>query len=106
MSVPADVHTRRRDEQSGVLAVRGPDAAKFLQGQLSADVEALAPGGRTLAGLHNPQGRVIAVLAVARASDEEFLATLPRELVETGAKRLRNYVLRATVRVEEVVSGR
>jgi folate-binding protein YgfZ len=85
----------------GVLAVRGPDAARFLQGQLSADIEKLAPGSSTLAGLHNPQGRVIALLALLRASPEEILAVLPAELVEPVASRLRKYVLRAKVRVED-----
>ena len=84
---------------------RGPDAAKFLQGQLSADTEKLAPGASTLAGLHNPQGRVIAILALSRTSPEEFLAVLPRELLATVAQRLRKYVLRARVRIEEVAGA-
>ncbi|HET9474201.1 MAG TPA: hypothetical protein VFO82_09925 [Steroidobacteraceae bacterium] len=85
-----------------VLAVRGPDAAKFLQGQLSADTEQLAPGSSTLAGLHNPQGRVVAVLSISRTSPDEFLAALPRELVAAVAQRLRRFVLRSRVRIEEV----
>ncbi|HET9862050.1 MAG TPA: hypothetical protein VFP37_01295 [Steroidobacteraceae bacterium] len=106
MSASADVHSRRAAGESGALAVRGADAAKFLQGQLSADVEKLAPGGHALAGLHNPQGRVIAILGLARTSEDEFLATLPRELLAPVAQRLRKFVLRAKVRVEEVVSDR
>jgi folate-binding protein YgfZ len=89
-------------EGYGVLAVRGPDSAKFLQGQLSADMEALAPRASTIAGFHNPQGRVVAVLAVARTSEEEFLAALPRGLVESVVQRLRKFVLRARVRIEDV----
>ena len=98
--MPAQVNA----EHFGVLAVRGADSAKFLQGQLSAEMEQLSPGANTLAGLHNPQGRVIAVLAVTRSSAEEFLATLPRELLESVAQRLRKFVLRAKVRVEEAAS--
>jgi tRNA-modifying protein YgfZ len=89
-------------ETLGMLAFRGPDGAKFLQGQLSAEVEKLAPGARTLAGLHNPQGRVIALLDLTRRSPEELLAVLPLELLSTVATRLRKYVLRAKVRVEEL----
>ena len=109
MSVPTDVPARSADD-FGVITMRGPDAAKFLQGQVSADVEKLAPGARTLAGLHNPQGRVIALLDIARTGDDEFLATLPRDLVAAVTQRLRKFVLRAQVRIEEtagtVVSGR
>ena len=36
---------------------------------------------RTLAGLHNPQGRVIAMLALLRTAPDEVLAVLPRELM-------------------------
>ena len=90
----------------GVLAFRGPDAARFLQGQVSAEIEQLAPGRSTLAGLHNPQGRVIALLALVRTSAEEILAVLPRELLEPVATRLGKYVLRAKVRIGPEVAFR
>jgi len=86
----------------GVLAFRGPDAARFLQGQLSADVEKLAEGSSTLAGLHSPQGRTIAVLALLRTSADEVLAVLPRELTATVEQRLRKFILRAKVKIEDV----
>ncbi len=101
MSTTADAATI----ESAAIAFRGPDATSFLQGQLSADMLKLAPGARTLAGLHNPQGRVIALLDVSRTSPEEFIATLPRELAGAVAARLNKYVLRAKVRVEEVPGG-
>ena len=85
----------------GVLAFRGPDAARFLQGQLSAEIGKLAPGQSTLAGLHNPQGRVIALLALARPAAEEFFALLPRELTTSVAQRLGKFVLRAKVRIND-----
>jgi folate-binding protein YgfZ len=84
----------------GVLALRGADAARFLQGQLSANIEKLAPGTSTFAGFHNPQGRVIALLALAAgAGPDEFFALLPRELVAGVAQRLTKFVLRARVRI-------
>jgi folate-binding protein YgfZ len=89
---------------AGAIAFRGPDAAKFLQGQLSADMEQLATGARTLAGLHNPQGRVIALLDVTRHSADEFVATMPRDLVAAVVARLKKYVLRAKVKIEEVAA--
>jgi folate-binding protein YgfZ len=86
----------------GVLAFRGSDAAKFLQGQLSADVEKLTPGAATLAGLHNAQGRVTAILTLLRTAPAEMLAVLPRDLVATVETRLRKYILRAKVRIEDL----
>jgi folate-binding protein YgfZ len=85
----------------GVLALRGPDTARFLQGQLAADIESLAPANSCFTGLHNPQGRVIALIALARVSHEEFLAVLPRELVSAVLQRLNRYVLRARVRLAD-----
>ncbi len=88
-----------------VIAIRGPEAARFLQGQLSADMEALAAGARVLTGLHNPQGRVIALLDIQRTSMEEFLALLPAALAGPVAARLGKYVLRAKVRIGEATPG-
>ncbi len=88
-----------------VIAIRGPEAARFLQGQLSADMEALAAGARVLTGLHNPQGRVIALLDIQRTSMEEFLALLPAGLAGPVAARLGKYVLRAKVRIGEATPG-
>jgi len=85
----------------GVLAFRGVDAARFLQGQLSADTEKLAVGASTFAGFHNPQGRVIALLAVRRTTAEEFFAVLPLELAASVALRLSRFVLRARARVTD-----
>lgn len=87
------------------IAFRGPDAAKFLQGQLSADIEKLEVGGHTLAGLHNPQGRTIALLGVSRTSAEEYVGRLPRDLADSVIARLKKYVLRAKVRIEPAVDA-
>jgi folate-binding protein YgfZ len=86
----------------GVLAFRGPDAARFLQGQLSADVEKLTPGASTLAGLHSAQGRTVALLALLRTTSDEVLSVFPRELVGAVDQRLRKFVLRAKVRIEDL----
>ena len=88
----------------GVLAFRGADAARFLQGQLSADVEKLGVGASTLAGLHSPQGRTVAVLALLRTSAEEVLAILPRELTSAVELRLRKFVLRSKVKIEDATN--
>jgi len=85
----------------GVLAIRGADAARFLQGQLSADIASLAVGASTFAGLHNPQGRVLALLAVTRAAVEDFYAVLPRELVAMVAQQLGKFVLRSKLRIDD-----
>jgi folate-binding protein YgfZ len=105
MSKPVGIDLGADDAALGVLAIRGPDAARFLQGQLSAEIEKLAVGGSTLAGMHNPQGRVIATLALARSTNEEIFGVLPAELAADVANRLRKFILRAKVRVEDASAG-
>ncbi len=99
MSMDTDIDLSTGPAALGVLAFRGDDAARFLQGQLSADMEKLSVGASSLAGYHNPQGRVIALLAVLRVASGEFLAVLPRELAATVAQRIGKFVLRAKVRI-------
>jgi folate-binding protein YgfZ len=101
MSKHAGVDLSSPPDGLGVLAFRGPDAARFLQGQLSADIEKLDPGASTLAGLHSPQGRTIALLALLPTTAEEVLAVLPRELVGVVEQRLRKFILRSKVRIED-----
>ncbi|MGH8149980.1 MAG: YgfZ/GcvT domain-containing protein [Steroidobacteraceae bacterium] len=84
----------------GVLAIRGTDAARFLQGQVSNDLERLVDGGSLLAGYHNPQGRTIAILRLVQAADG-ILALTPRELVPPVAARLARFVLRAKVQLRD-----
>ncbi|MEO7805026.1 MAG: hypothetical protein ABIT36_00050 [Steroidobacteraceae bacterium] len=84
-----------------VLRLRGAGALSFLQGQLSNDVERLRGERTLLAGLHNPQGRVIAVLRLIALAPEDVLALLPRELAGEVLTRLRKYVLRAKVQIED-----
>jgi tRNA-modifying protein YgfZ len=83
------------------VRVRGPDAAKFLQGQISNDVGRLGAGRSLLAGYHNPQGRVIAVLRVAWWDADDMLVVLPRELAPVVVARLAKFILRAKVKIAD-----
>jgi len=88
-----------------VLGVRGADATTFLQGQLSQDVTRLAAEGALLAGLHNAQGRVLALLRLLQLSDDQILVILPVGLSESVRRQLERYVLRARVRIEAAGSA-
>lgn len=85
----------------GVLTLQGPDARRFLQGQVSVDVLALPVGGQAPAGLHTPQGRVIALLQVCVVADDLLQLVLPAELAAPVAAHLGRYVLRAKVSVQD-----
>ena len=85
----------------GVLRVRGADAVSFLQGQVSNDVTRLAADRSLLAGYHNAQGRVIALLRLLQLAPDDVLAILPRELVAGVLQRLGKFVLRAKVKLTD-----
>ena len=56
-----------------VLSATGPDAAKFLQGQMSQDLEAQPVGTGRWSLLLNPQGRMVAWVLVHRVADDGYL---------------------------------
>jgi hypothetical protein len=85
----------------GAVRIAGTDVVRFLQGQLSNDVGHVSAERSALAGLHNPQGRAIALLRIVQLAADDFLAILPRELAPNVADRLSKYVLRAKVRVTD-----
>jgi len=87
--------------QFGLVRFSGPDNVSFLQGQLSNDTNRLTAGTPLLAAYSTPQGRVVAVLHLLPHSSG-VMAILPREIVLPTVERLRKYVLRAKVRIEDV----
>src|SRR5271170_7712385 len=85
----------------GVLRARGADALSFLQGQLSNELSLLAPQRSLLAGYHNPQGRVIALLRLVELAPTDVLAIFPRELVAAVVQRLAKFILRSKVALSD-----
>ncbi len=83
----------------GILRVRGADAVRFLQGQLSNDVTRVGAATSLLAGLHNPQGRTVALLRLVYWDEGDLLAVVPRELAAGVVTRLSKFVLRAKVKI-------
>jgi folate-binding protein YgfZ len=90
-----------RLSQFGLVRFSGPDSLSFLQGQLSNDTNRLAAGAPLLAAYSTPQGRVVAILHLLPHSSG-VMAILPHEIVLPTVERLRKYVLRAKVRIEDV----
>jgi tRNA-modifying protein YgfZ len=72
----------------------GPDVTSFLQGQLSQNVAALAPGASTWALLLQPQGKVTAFLRVLRVGEEEFVLETDAGFGPAVIERLNRFKLR------------
>ncbi len=73
----------------GKLLLSGPDVADYLQGQITNEVEALAPGAGCYAALLDRKGHIQADMRVLRiAADEIWIDTEP-EALETARRHLR-----------------
>lgn len=85
----------------GMLEVSGADAVAFLQAQLTNDVAQQDETMLRLAGYCTPKGRLLAVFFQWRVGDT-ILLQLPRDIVASVAKRLKMFVLRSKVRIDDV----
>jgi folate-binding protein YgfZ len=83
-----------------VVAVRGPDAEEYLQGQLSQDVVALAVGATADSLLLEPDGKLCALLRVTRTDGQGFVLDVDAGYGDAVVARLRRFLLRAKVELE------
>ena len=83
-----------------VVRITGKDATDFLHGQFTTDIAQLGSGVAQLSAWCNPRGQVVVNFIITRHGDE-FLLLLPHELKDAFLRRLRLYILRAAVTVED-----
>lgn len=90
-----------------ILTIRGADAQTFLQGQFTQDVMAATAESARLSAYCTAKGRMLASFifwqqAQSQASQESVYQVMVRsDIADSFAKRLRMFVLRAKVTVEE-----
>ena len=80
-----------------VLEVTGDDAETFLHGQFTNHIKGIGDSFR-LAAYCQPQGRIIALMRVAKVNDKFFIV-LPTDLVPGFVKRLSMFILRSKVTI-------
>lgn len=78
--------------QQGMLAVRGTDAAKFLQGQLTCNLNYVSHDQSSLGARCNPKGRMQSSFRLAMQGDG-FLLSMARELVEKQLAELKKFAI-------------
>ena len=83
-----------------VVAVSGPDATGYLQGQLSQDVAPLGVGCSAPSLLLEPDGKLTALVRVTRTSDDAYVLDADAGYGSVVAERLERFRLRTKVRVE------
>jgi len=85
----------------GIMIVRGPDAAEFLQGQLTNDIEALEPGAGCYTALLDRKGHMQADMRVLRLSNGDLWLDTEPEALPTVERHLRMYSIGREVEVED-----
>lgn len=87
----------------GLIRVAGPDAATFLQGQLTQDVRRIDAATTLRAAYCSPKGRVLATLRLF-ARDGALWLWLPAERAAPVVQRLKLFVLRARVELADATA--
>jgi len=88
--------------ERGKLIVGGPEGAEYLQGQLTNDVEALAPGEGRYAALLDRKGHMQADMRVLRLSPEEIWVDTEPAALEAARRHLEMYKIGREATVVDV----
>lgn len=75
-----------------VVEIAGEDAAKLLQGQITADVDKLTAGEFVLGALCTNKGRVVSTFTLFRA-EKAFYCRLPRDNADQLVQTLKKYAV-------------
>ncbi len=86
----------------GILQIKGPDAAKFLQGQITQDVVSMTVGEQRLSACCNPQGRMRAVFRVIKQADDMFLLLMPRAIISAFSDAIKKYAAFFKAQLDDV----
>jgi folate-binding protein YgfZ len=88
--------------QLGVINVRGTDARQFLHNQLTQDFFTMKPNEARLTAYCSPKGRMLASFIGFMEAPDHFFLICHKAIVEPTIKRLRMFVLRSKVTLEDV----
>jgi len=87
---------------NGLINIKGVDAAKFLQGQLTCDINELN-NQQALPGAYcTPQGRIRANFIIILQDDDDFLMILPKSQVTFLLDTLKPYVAFFKCNMEDI----
>ena len=86
----------------GCIAIDGPEAATFLQGQLTNDTVNLAFNVTVLAAHCDPKGRMHANFYLHRLSEQCFYLLMPRATVLTALAALKKYAVFSKAELSDI----
>ncbi len=92
--------------ERGKLVLRGAESAEYLQGQLTNDVEALAPGEGCYAALLDRKGHMQADMRVLRLTEDEIWVDTEPETLAATRRHLEMYKIGREVEFVDVTAER
>ena len=90
-----------RLEHLGVIEVSGEDAIRFLNGQLSNDLNQLAPNQASLSAFCSAKGRMQASFVAIKRDKGDVLLVCSTDLLAPTLKRLSMFVMRAKAKLRD-----
>jgi folate-binding protein YgfZ len=90
-----------RLEHLGVIEASGEDAIRFLNGQLSNDLNQLAPSQASLAAFCSAKGRMQASFVAIKRDKGDVLLVCSADLLAPTLKRLSMFVMRAKAKLRD-----
>jgi folate-binding protein YgfZ len=88
-----------------LLLFRGVDAKEFLQGQVTCDLDRVTEERAQFGGYCTPKGRLLASFLLLSTS-QGYLMYLPADIAPSVAARLKKFILRSKVTIEEASGWR
>ena len=79
--------------QTRLLLVKGPDAIKFLQGQVTCDLRDLATPITCLGAQCNPKGRILLSFRALQINPETIALRIPANMMENAKSSLGKYIV-------------
>ncbi len=88
--------------EQGLIEIKGPDSAKFLQGQVTCDVRELAEQTTRLGAQCNIKGRMLLCFRALQSDSERILLRVHPGLVAHGLASLGKYIVFSKAKLADV----
>lgn len=90
-TLPATSYGHSQD--LGVISIKGPDSAKLLQGQTTADVKLINDQASVFGAVCTPKGRIIANFYILQNAADAFLIVVKKDVLGTLLTHLKKYAV-------------
>ncbi|MES2824278.1 MAG: folate-binding protein [Pseudomonadota bacterium] len=88
--------------QNGLLSVNGPDATKFLQGQITCDVYELKNAITRIGAQCNIKGRMLLCFRAMQIDNEHIILRMHRDLIATAMSSFGKYIVFSKAKLADI----